>query len=319
MRYTSRVFTLRQIREASEAFAALEIKPTNSGPAIQKAYIQRIKDVHPDFMGGDTSAAVQVNAANALLKKHKDDSTLTGIVTALRDAAQAGSSQTDEEIVEGLRRPGGSWKTSVPRSSEAAVLDYVGGGEFTLYLYGEFLRGNLRPRAAVGVLMKLIEPGYESRVDDIRVWVFVRNKSMNLIPLGDLGAYLVNAIPADEGPVDVAAGQRAPLKSAASIEPPAQARPSKDEAPPEGLAETFRHVDWRGMFSGYVLLVQRGNIRIFRLKRSQGQLDVSYFGSYVSSSAALVALNKKGLNQDLVPVWILSEVLGAEPMRLGAA
>ena len=319
MRYTSRVFTLRQIREASEAFAALEIKPTNSGPAIQKAYIQRIKDVHPDFMGGDTSAAAQVNVANALLKKHKDDSTLTGIVTALREAAQAGSSQTDDDIVEGLQRPGGSWKTSVPRSNEAAVLDYVGGGEFTLYLYGEFLRGNLRPRAAVGVLMKLIGPGYESRLDDIRVWVFVRNKSMNLIPLGDLGAYLANAIPADEGPVDAPSGRRAPLKSAASGEPPAQARPNTEEAPPEGLEETFRQVDWRGMFIGYVLLVEGGSIRVFRLKRSRGQLDVSYFGSYVSSAAALLALSRKGLNPDIVPVWVLSDVLGTEPTRLGAA
>ena len=73
------------------------------------------------------------------------------------------------------------------------------------------------------------------------------------------------------------------------------------------------------MFVGYVLVVEGGNIRVFRLKRSRGQLDVSYFGAYVSSAAALLALSRKGLNPDLVPVWILSDVLGAEPTRLGAA
>lgn len=179
--------------------------------------------------------------------------------------------------------------------------------------------GQLASACCRGRVDEADRAGYESRLDDIRVWVFVRNKSMNLIPLGDLGAYLVNAIPADEGPVDAPSGSRAPLKSAASGEPPAKARPNTEEAPPEGLEETFRQVDWRGMFIGYVLLVEGGSIRVFRLKRSRGQLDVSYFGSYVSSAAALLALSRKGLNPDLVPVWVLSDVLGTEPTRLGAA
>ena len=126
-------------------------------------------------------------------------------------------------------------------------------------------------------------------------------------------------MPAGHEPRRTTGERSVPIQTPESGFKAASERPSLDEEPPEQLAETFKQEDWRGMFVGYVLVVEGGNIRVFRLKRSRGQLDVSYFGAYVSSAAALLALSRKGLNPDLVPVWILSDVLGAEPTRLGAA
>jgi hypothetical protein len=73
------------------------------------------------------------------------------------------------------------------------------------------------------------------------------------------------------------------------------------------------------MYLGFVVFVERGTVRVFQLKRARGRVDVSYFGAYESSAAALRDLNRKGLNPDLVPVWLLADVLEAEPTRLGAA
>ena len=313
------MFTQRQIREASEAFTALQIKPTNSKAAIRKAYLKRVKEVHPDFLGGSTDETAQVNSAYGVLEKHHEDKTLADIVSTLREESESELVEEIDDFASRPQRPSGNRETAIPHYKDVAVLDYVGGGEFTLYLYGERLRSNLNPRAAVRTLMSIVGPNFQGSMDDIYVWVFVRNNSMQKVTLSNLGEALYAAIP-PEAPEDPAAStRRATSGQPGSGGPAPRERPNTEEQPPEGLVQIFRSAEWRGKFLGYVLVQERGNVRVFRLTRTRGQVDATYFGAYQSSAVALREMNKQGLNPDIVPVWLLSDVLGPEPKRLGVA
>ena len=316
MRYTSEVSTLQT---ASEAFAALDIAPTDDEKAIQRGFHERMKLVHPDLRGGNEAAAKRVLAARDFIAKHVEDGTLAELVKDVK-AYENESMGTDWIVDTGKSRPAPTEReAAIPGYARATVLEYAGGGEYTLYLYGQFVRGNLTPRAAERTLRRMIGPQFQGSFSDILVWVFVPGVSVRRVSLPTLETALQAAMPAGHEPRRTTGERSVPIQTPESGFKAASERPSLDEEPPEQLAETFKQEDWRGMFVGYVLVVEGGNIRVFRLKRSRGQLDVSYFGAYVSSAAALLALSRKGLNPDLVPVWILSDVLGAEPTRLGAA
>jgi hypothetical protein len=318
MRYTSGVFSSLQIREASEAFAALDIEPTADDKAIQKAFRSRIKLVHPDVQSGDEAATKRLYTARALLSKHVEENSLAALVGEVKAYEDLSVGPATEGKVGRVGLPTDR-EAAIPGYARATVLEYAGGGEYTLYLYGQFLRGNLSPGAAERTLRRMVGPQFQGSLSDILVWVFVPGVSVARVTLPSLELALRAAYPREDAPRKTSGERAVPIQQPESRYEAAPERPSTNDEPPEDLAETFKQEDWRGMFVGYVLLVERGNIRIFRLKRSRGQLDVSYFGSYVSSAAALLALSRKGLNPDLVPVWILSDVLGAEPTRLGAA
>jgi len=318
MRYTSGVFSSLQIREASEAFAALDIEPTADDKAIQKAFRSRIKLVHPDVQSGDEAATKRLYAARALLSKHVEENSLAALVSEVKAYEDLSVGPATEGKVGRVGLPTDR-EAAIPGYARATVLEYAGGGEYTLYLYGQFLRGNLGPGAAERTLRRMVGPHFQGSLSDILVWVFVPGVSVARVALPALEPALRAAYPREDAPRKTSGERAVPIQQPESRYEAAPERPSTNDEPPEDLAETFKQEDWRGMFVGYVLLVERGNIRVFRLKRSRGQLDVSYFGSYVSSAAALLALSRKGLNPDLVPVWILSDVLGAEPTRLGAA
>jgi hypothetical protein len=319
VRYTSWVSTSHQIYQASEAFAALDIAPTADDKAIQKAFRARVKLVHPDLRDGDEAATKRLYAARALLTKHVEDNTLVELVQGVKAYEDLSMASTPQVVSGRAGLPPMGREAAIPGYARATVLEYAGGGEYTLYLYGQFLRGNLSPGAAERTLRRMIGPQFQGSISDILVWVFVPGVSVKRVSLPSLEEALRAAAPGDHGPRKTSGERAVPIQQPASGYEAAPERPSTNEEPPEGLAETFKQEDWRGMFMGYVLIAERGNIRIFTLKRSRGQLDVSYFGSYGSSAAALLALSRKGLNPDLVPVWILSDVLGAEPTRLGAA
>jgi hypothetical protein len=318
VRYTSGVFT-PQIRSASEAFAALDIAPTADEKAIQKAFRDRMKLVHPDLRGGDEAETKRLLGARDFLAKHVEDGTLAQLVYEVKAYEDLSSGADWPGSTGRLGRPPTEREAAIPGYAKVAVLEYAGGGEYTLYLYGQFVRGNLSPGAAERTLRRMVGPQFQGSLSDILVWVFVPGVSVRRVSLPTLETALRAAVPADHEPRKTPGHRGVPIQPPESRFKAASERASSNEEPPEGLVETFKEEDWRGMFIGYVLLVEGGNIRVFRLKRSRGQLDVSYFGSYVSSAAALLALSRKGLNPDLVPVWVLSDVLGTEPTRLGAA
>jgi len=306
--------TPHQVRSVSEAFAALELPPTADVRAIGVAFKKRMKVVHPDRFGGDEVATKQVNAARELLVALAESGALAQLVEEL-----SGLDELDFE--EGpsapARTPGG--RETIPNFKKVAVLEYAGGGEYTLYLYGQFLRGNLSPLAAVRTLRRLIGPQFQGSLQDIRVWVFVPGVSMRQYAFPDLEEALESAMPPEAAPRTSKGSHPAPLQAPASGHRPGTELPSSDEEPPSGLEERFSAMDWTGLSLGYVILVEGGNVRVFRLKRVRGRVDVSYFGAYDSTSAALRDMNRRGLNPDIMPVWLLADVLGGEPTKLGAA
>jgi hypothetical protein len=310
------VFTPHQVRSASEAFAALEISPTPDAAAIKSAFRKRIQAVHPDRFSGDDTVAKQVISARELLDALASAGTLASLVAEVQAYEAAAEGVDFSAATRGSDMPIGGRETSIPNYKKSVVLEYAGGGEYTLFLYGQFLRGNLSPLAAVRTLRSLIGPRFQGSLRDILVWVLVPGVSVRQFSFPDLEDALEMAVPPDAPPRATA---RAPVQPPESGHRPDPERPSTNEEAPAGLAERFSGMDWTGLSMGYVIQVEGGNVRVFRLKRVRGRVDVSYFGSYDSSAAALRDLNRKGLNPDLVPVWLLADVLAGEPTRLGAA
>ena len=282
--------------------------------AIVDAFRKRIKVVHPDRFGGDEVATKQVNAARELLVALSESGALAELVEEAR-----GLEELDFDTFSSRPLPPPGGRESIPNYKKVAVLEYAGGEEYTLYLYGQFLRGNLTPLAAVRALRRLIGPKFQGSLSDILVWVFVPGVSVRQFRFPDLEEGLERAIPPEAVPRTAKGRPAAPLQAPASGHRPGTELPSSVEEPPSGLAERFAAMDWTGLALGYALLVEGGNVRVFRLKRVRGRVDVSYFGAYDSTSAALRDMNRRGLNPDIVPVWLIADVLGGEPTKLGAA
>lgn len=312
------MLTPHETRLAAEAFIALRLSPTADAKAINAAFKRRITAVHPDLLEGDVAEATKVNTSRDYLVKLGEQGKLPAAVQAIAEL-EAALQAMSEEVRLSPNIPTGARDRAVPNFRKQVVLEYAGGGEYNLFLYGTFHRGNLTPGGAMRTLRRLLGPRFQGSLADVYVWILVPDVTVQQFSLLDLEDALRDAIPADAKPRTTRGAHAAPVRApesgfASDPEPPRQ-----EETPPADLLQRLQGVDWSGMYLGFVVVVERGQVRVFRLKRARGKVDASFFGAYESSAAALRDLGRKGLSPDLVPVWLLADVLGSEPTRLGAA
>lgn len=298
------------------AFNVLGCEVTADADEIKKAYRRRMREVHPDVAGEESTAlAKQVTNAKDLLDAAAEANALTPIVRQV-----VGRAEREEGQVEPVGSASGTVQQAFPDLAKKVVVEYLGSGRFAIWVYGRTLRTNVTVAGAVRVLSDAVGPQFRGSLSQIPVWVYASSVMRHRSNMEDLEEDLLGLV--------VGVEQRRTRRGTPVAEPRAGTQ-AEAASLSEETKQAIEAQDWRGIYAGYVIVgapsgtgLARGGpprANLFRAERVKGRIDFQWIGSYEGTDAALMYLRRNNIVPDVVPVWLVHAIMGGEPTRIGAA